>query len=139
METTARKVKITSPNTPTEISGYDKDSYTDPLKYPYLKIVSIKIKGIDVSDVFFDLIILDSNIASVPLKPLQKIRFYMADYGSKFVEQLGYLVLYTNEIEKFKIPIPPQAFKIVLIMTSFDKIIDDNGIEVVVSTYYSAE
>jgi hypothetical protein len=127
MEPIKRTIKIIRPNELLDISKpYNKKGYS-LIDHKELKIISIKIKGVDPSDLFMDVCITDSW--NKPNFEHSK-RWYLGKNESKFIEQLGYMVLYTDDMT---ISIPHRSTKIECRFTLFNQDIDINNMEVLLN------
>lgn len=112
MEPLPRKITINKVDTLGEISYYVDGDGRNFRDYPFLKIISIKIRDIEISDVLIDFLFIDSSLTQPPPQPPRTIRFYLSEYGEWFIKQDEFWVLYTSNIDIFKIPIPPETFKV---------------------------
>jgi hypothetical protein len=92
------------------------EDYHRPIDFPCYRIVSIKTKDVDITDIFVEITMIDNR---VPPQKITSTKFYLGDYGTRFVEHLGYLVLYTNDLVEFKIKVPPNTYDIIISVPTF--------------------
>jgi len=135
MKTVKRTIKITDPNRDISLSDKSLPDDQNAINYTTLRIISIKTKGIDPTD--FNLEINRKDWA-LPKDKLM-VKYYLGDYGIKFIEQLGYLVLYPQDDIAFKIQIPPSTDEIEMRVNLLNKEADFTSMEVIVNVIYSLE
>lgn len=130
MEPNKRTITIPKPDLVVDVSAKSSKTGYSLLDYKVLNIISIKIKGIEPSDIFFEANITDSW-GNHNFKDSKRI--YLGDYETEFIEQLGYLVLQTKKNEVFNILVPHRSIKLEFAVRLFNKEIDPSSMEVIIN------
>jgi len=133
MEPINRIIKIIKANELFFISGGEEVSTTSVRHFEQIKIVSIKIKGIDPTDVILQILFRDTFEHRIG----KEMSFYFGDFGRHFINQNDFLVLYPNDGKGLIINKPEHTEDVIFRLTPFDKGINMSEFECKLNVIFS--